>query len=142
MGEGALMVRGGYADAGPVRRRIGQGTFRILVTDAYGRECAISRERALPALEAAHIKPFPLVETHDVRNGLLLRSDLHRLFDVGYVTVTPEHRVEVSRRIREDFDDGATYLDFHGKAIATPRTPEARPAAEYLAWHNDNKFRG
>jgi putative restriction endonuclease len=142
VGEGGLVVRGGYADAGPVRRRIGQGTFRILVTDAYGRECAISRERALPALEAAHIKPFPLVETHDVRNGLLLRSDLHRLFDVGYVTVTPEYRVEVSRRIRDDFDDGGTYLDYHGRSIVLPRASDARPAPDYLSWHNENKFRG
>ncbi len=142
LGEGGLMVRGGYSDAAPARRRIGQGTFRILVTDAYGRECAISRERALPALEAVHIKPFNLVETHDVTNGLLLRADLHRLFDVGYVTVTPEYRVEVSRRIREDFDDGATYLDFHGRAIALPRSLEVRPQPEYLRWHNENKFRG
>lgn len=141
-GEGGLMVRGGYADPTPARRRIGQGTFRVLVTDAYGRECAISRERALPALEAVHIKPFILVETHDVRNGLLLRSDIHRLFDVGYVTVTPEYQVEVSRRIREDFDDGATYLGFHGRTIALPRLIEARPASDYLQWHNENKFRG
>ncbi len=142
LGEGGILVRGGYSDPGLVRRRIGQGTFRILVTDAYGWECAVSRERALPTLEAAHIKPFTLVETHDVRNGLLLRSDLHRLFDAGYVTVTPEYRVEVSRRIREDFDDGATYLSFHGVEIAVPVPKERRPAPEYLQWHNENSFRG
>jgi putative restriction endonuclease len=140
--ESGLTVHGGYGDPVPVRRRIGQGTFRILVTDAYGRACAISRERALPALEAVHIKPFKLVETHDVRNGLLLRSDLHRLFDVGYVTVTPECRVEVSGRIREDFDDGATYLDFHGRSIVLPHAADARPSPDYLQWHNENRFRG
>ncbi len=140
--EDPLLVPGGYTDPQAVRRRIGQGTFRILVTDAYGRECAVSRERALPALEAAHIKPFKLVETHDVRNGILLRSDLHRLFDAGYVTVTPEHRVEVSRKIREDFNDGATYLDFHGREISLPPSLGARPEPAYLQWHNENKFRG
>jgi putative restriction endonuclease len=140
--EGGPLVRGGYGDPVPVPRRIGQGTFRILVTDAYGRACAISRERALPALEAVHIKPFKLVETHDVRNGLLLRSDLHRLFDVGYVTVTPECRVEVSGRIREDFDDGGSYLDFHGRTIVLPHSADARPSPDYLQWHNENKYRG
>jgi putative restriction endonuclease len=53
----------------------------VLATEAHGRTCAITRERALPALETAHICPFAELETHSVRNGLLLRSDLHRLFD-------------------------------------------------------------
>src|SRR5262249_15935465 len=41
-----------------IRPRLGQGAFRIIVTDAYRRRCAITGERTLPALEAAHIKPF------------------------------------------------------------------------------------
>jgi putative restriction endonuclease len=67
--------------------RIGQGVFRIAVTDAYGRACAVTGEHSLPALEAAHIRPYAAEGLHDVANGLLLRSDLHRLFDKGYVTV-------------------------------------------------------
>jgi hypothetical protein len=82
---------GGYGDPALVRRRLGQGTFQVLVTEAYRRSCAITGERALPALEAAHIRPFSELETHTVQNGLLLRSDVHRLFDRGYITVTPEH---------------------------------------------------
>ena len=68
--------------------RLGQGAFRILVTDAYNRRCAISGERTLPVLEAAHIKRFAESGPHFISNGLLLRSDIHKLFDSGYVTIT------------------------------------------------------
>jgi len=48
-------------------------------------------------------------ESHEVSNGLLLRSDIHRLFDAGYVTVTPDYEFKVSGRLREDFNNGETY---------------------------------
>lgn len=72
------------------RGRLGQGAFRVLVTDAYTRRCAITGEKTLPVLEAAHIRPYAEQGPHRVSNGLLLRSDLHTLFDRGYLTVTPE----------------------------------------------------
>ncbi len=81
-----------YGDPIPVRPRLGQGAFRIVVTEAYERRCAITRERTLPVLEAAHIKPYAEGGVHDLPNGLLLRSDLHRLFDQGYMTVDPAER--------------------------------------------------
>jgi putative restriction endonuclease len=133
---------GGYGDPVLTPHRIGQGTFRVLVTDAYGRQCAVTRERALPALEAAHIKPFHEVATHQVPNGLLLRSDVHRLFDAGYITVTPEHRVEASARMRDDFNDGENYIRLHGSEILVPREPALRPDPEALRWHNEHRFRG
>lgn len=72
------------------RARLGQGAFRILVTDAYQRRCAVTGERTLPVLEAAHIKPYAESGPNMISNGLLLRSDLHTLFDHGYLTVTDE----------------------------------------------------
>jgi putative restriction endonuclease len=114
----------------------------VIVTDVYRRSCAITGERALPALDAAHIRPFSDLKTHSVNNGLLLRSDVHRLFDSGYMTVTPEYRVEASGRMREDFDDGENYLKLHGARMSLPSRPEDHPDAEYLRWHNENKFRG
>ena len=66
--------------------RLGQGSFRILVTDAYERRCAVTNERTLPALDAAHIKPYSESGQHVVSNGILMRRDLHALFDKGYVT--------------------------------------------------------
>jgi putative restriction endonuclease len=90
---------GRYGTPVLVRPRLGQGAFRLLVADIYKRRCAITQERTLPALDAAHVRPYAEGGVHDVTNGLLLRRDLHSLFDRGYVTVTPELRFEVSRRI-------------------------------------------
>ena len=84
------------------RKRLGQGSFRVLVTETYERRCAVTRERTLPVLEAAHIKPVAQSGPYKIKNGLLLRSDLHILFDRGYMTVTSEYKVEVSKRIREE----------------------------------------
>jgi len=122
--------------------RLGQGSFRVIVTDAYQRKCAITRERTLPALEAAHIKPFKFNGPHRVNNGILLRSDIHRLFDTGYVTITEDHRFEVSRRIREEFENGRDYYNMKGKVIDIPLRPGFEPAPEFIRWHNENVFRG
>ena len=125
-----------------IRGRLGQGAFRALVTDAYTRRCAISGERTLPTLEAAHIKPYAESGPNRTENGLLLRSDLHRLFDAGYVTVTPERRIEVSRRIKEEFKNGRDYYRYHGSRLEVePRDPSEKPDSGYLGWHNEHVFR-
>lgn len=125
------------------RARLGQGAFRILVTDAYGRRCAITQERTLPALEAAHIKTYSESGPNRVCNGLLLRSDIHRLFDVGYVTVTSDLKVEVSKQIKEEFENGREYYRYHGARLANP--PDAtgdRPSRAFIQWHNENVYIG
>ena len=124
-----------------VRPRLGQGSFRVIVTDAYNRRCAVTTERVLPVLQAAHIRPFAEGGEHRVDNGLLLRSDLHALFDRGYMTVTPDFHVEVSRRLKSEFENGKEYLALHGKQIVLPSTPQDRPSPEFLSWHNENLFR-
>jgi putative restriction endonuclease len=90
--------------------RLGQGTFRVVVAEAYGRSLAATGEHSLPALDAAHIRSYSDEGPHEVRNGVLLRADLHRLFDQGYVTITPDQRFEVSKRLREDYSNGPSYL--------------------------------
>lgn len=125
-----------------IRPRLGQGAFRVVVTDVYGRRCAVTRERTLPALEAAHIRPYSEGGQHEARNGLLLRRDVHSLFDAGYVTVTPQLRFEVSRRIREEFENGRDYYALHGQQIAVPAPTHERPDPGALAWHNEHRFRG
>ena len=78
--------------------------FRALITDAYSYRCAITREQTLPVLQAAHIRPYADGGSHELSNGLLLRSDLHTLFDQHYITIEPNKRtLIVSRRIREQF---------------------------------------
>ncbi len=125
------------------RARLGQGAFRVLVTDAYNRRCAITGERTLPVLEAAHIKPYSETGPHVISNGLLLRSDLHILFDDGYVTVTEDLHVEVSKRIKEEFENGREYYQHRGKPLVmVPGGPGERPAAEFLRWHNEHRYMG
>ena len=125
-----------------VLQRLGQGAFRILITDAYERRCAITREKALPVLEAAHIRPVADGGSHRLSNGLLLRSDVHTLFDRGYITVTRDHRVRVSRRLKTDFDNGEHYYRLEGSALWVPQSSEAQPRGDLLEWHLDTVFRG
>ena len=77
VGDGTVM----WSDPVAIRQRLGQGAFRIPVTDAYQHRCAITGEKALPALEAAHLKPVTEEGKHHIDNGLLFRSDIHRFFD-------------------------------------------------------------
>lgn len=122
--------------------RLGQGAFRTLVTDIYDRRCAVTRERTLPALEAAHIRPYRKEGPHEAGNGLLLRRDIHSLFDAGYVTVSPKLDFEVSRSIRDEFENGREYYALHGTKIFVPQRTDLRPNPEWLSWHNENIYRG
>jgi len=125
------------------RARLGQGAFRVLVTEAYDRRCAITGERTLPVLEAAHIKPYSKTGPHLVSNGLLLRSDLHILFDDGYMTVNEDLRVVVSDRIKTEFENGKEYYQYRGNSlVAFPGRPDERPSAEFLRWHNEHVYLG
>lgn len=94
-------------------------------------------EKALPVLQAAHIRPVTREGPHRVDDGLLLRSDIHTLFDQGYVTVTPAHRVLVSRRLKADFDNGEPYYPLSGQRIWLPDRVEDHPSREFLEWHAD-----
>ena len=124
------------------RVRIGQGAFRVLVTDAYSRRCAVSGEKTLPVLEAAHIQPYSISGLNATNNGLLLRADLHKLFDKGYITVTDKYNVEISRRIKEEFENGRDYYKYHGhQLVSLPNNYRDLPEKKILRWHNENIFR-
>ena len=125
-----------------VRPRLGQGAFRLAVTDAYERRCAVSDERTLPILDAAHIRSYGEGGDHAPANGLLLRTDIHKLFDLGYVTVSEDHRFEVSHRLKADFDNGRHYYELHGKAVRPPQRRYMPPAADALAWHREYRYLG
>lgn len=129
-----------YGQPYEVRPRLGQGAFRVLVTDSYNRRCAVSGEKTLPALDAAHIIPYGDGGRHEATNGILLRRDIHSLFDSGYVTITPDMHFEVSRRIREDYENGRDYYALHGRQIAVPDKPALQPSRSALRWHNDERF--
>ncbi|MFC2031494.1 HNH endonuclease [Chloroflexota bacterium] len=125
------------------RARLGQGAFRVLVTDAYHRRCAVTGERTLPVLQAAHIKPYGESGPHRVDNGLLLRADLHILLERGYMTLTEAMQIEVSRRIKDDFENGREYYALQGRKLEViPPLTVDRPSMEFISWHNENCFLG
>jgi putative restriction endonuclease len=134
--------RAQYGEPVLITPRLGQGSFRIQVTDAYERRCAITRERTLPALDAAHIKPYSESGLHEVTNGILLRRDLHALFDQGYVTINSSMQFEVSHKIKEEFENGRDYYRLHGQPIYLPSDLTKRPSQEYLEWHNNERYKG
>lgn len=130
-----------YGSEQLITPRLGQGSFRVMVTEAYHRRCAITGEKTLPVLDAAHIRPYSLEGPHQVSNGLLLRRDVHALFDRGYITVDEDLHIEVSRRIKEDYGNGRDYYALHGKPLANvPDTVIDRPSKDYLLWHNQNVY--
>lgn len=131
-----------YGAPSLVRPRLGQGAFRVLVTDVYGRRCAISGEKTLPILDAAHIRSYSDGGAHEGSNGLLLRTDIHKLFDLGYVSFDPDNRFVVSRRLKEDFDNGRHYYELHGTPLRTPKSSDALPSPVALEWHRQNRFLG
>lgn len=135
-------AKSGYGQPILTLPRLGQGSFRILVTDAYERTCALTKERTLPALDAAHIMPYPELGRHEVCDGILMRRDIHALFDLGYLTINPSMQVEVSRKIKEEFENGRDYYSLHGTKIRVPANPSSRPALGYLEWHNANIYKG
>jgi putative restriction endonuclease len=121
--------------------RFGQGSFRLAVLSAYGERCAVTTERSLPVLEAAHIRPWAAGGTHEITNGIPLRRDLHRLYDLGYVTIRPDLSFAVSRRLRDEYANGRVYYELDGRQIHRPHDPAAAPSLELLAWHEAEIFR-
>lgn len=140
---GVESVQNRYGKEQIIRPRIEQGAFKVLITDAYHRRCAITGEKTLPVLEAAHIKPYSQNGPHEINNGLLLRKDFHALFDRGYITIDKNLTIEVSHRIKEDFGNGKEYYAHHGsKLLILPENKDHLPDPYYLEWHNENVYLG
>lgn len=111
-------------------RRQGQHAFRSALADAYGGSCAISGCDEVRVLEAAHIHPYRGAKTNNVRNGLLLRADLHTLFDLQLIGVDADYRVVVDKSVVE-----AEYRKFHGRQLRLPSPKSTWPLKSELAKH-------
>jgi hypothetical protein len=119
-----------------VRERPGQAAFRRKLKGVYANRCCISGCTVTEALEGAHIDPYVAPASDNIRNGLLLRSDLHTLFDRHLITIDPDTmRVHVSKRAR----GAACYEQWHGLAVRVPDEPTHRPDQEALRRHWQNK---
>ena len=125
-----------------VRPRLGQGLFSLSVRDAYGGACAVTGEHSIPVLEAAHIMPYSSGGQHRINNGLLLRSDVHKLYDHGYVTVTPDYVFRVGDKLRDEFHNGHSYYSLDGQRIYIPDSVTSRPDRALLEWHQQECFKG
>jgi putative restriction endonuclease len=105
-------------------------------------QCAITGDKIRPVLQAAHIRPVTRGGEHRLDNGLLLRSDVHTLYDAGYLGIDERYRLVVSPRLRTEFDNGE---EFYQRArskepVTVPAQPGDRPAREILEWHLDEVF--
>jgi hypothetical protein len=113
-----------------IRVRMGQGPFREQLLRAYGARCPISGCDATDALEAAHIQPYRGLHTHHVENGLLLRADLHTLFDMSLLSVaSSDWSVVLSPSLRE-----GSYRKLHGSELR-PMKGGARPSLRAIDEH-------
>lgn len=119
-----------------VRRRQGGARFRRALLQAYDSRCAMTRYDATPALEAAHVLPYRGPQTNHVANGLLLRADMHDLFDLGLIAVD----TSAMRLLLADDLIGTQYEQYAGAALWVPREAEARPSVEALDKHREQSM--
>lgn len=146
---GAPLPAGEHREEAPVqftegwsRQRRGQGAFAALVATAYQQRCAFTRERVLPTLEACHIRPAAKGGSHAVSNGLLLRSDVHQLFDLGYLGLHPRTlQIQASPRLQLEFQNGAEYRALQGQIPILPAAAGDRPSPAQLEWHMEEVWR-
>jgi putative restriction endonuclease len=129
-----------YGDPRLAPQRLGQRSFQAVVLDTYGRRCAITGSRIRPVLEAAHVLPLKSGGQHRVDNGLLLRSDIHTLYDNGYVGVDAKYRLLVSPRLRDEFGNGEQLYAMAGEQISVPERRACRPNREFLERHLDEVY--
>jgi putative restriction endonuclease len=122
--------------------RLGQGAFRIKIAEAYHFECALSETKVLPALEAAHIRPYSDGGAHMLSNGIFLRKDIHSVLDAGFATFTDDLRFHVSSKITEVFNNGNEYKRLHGQMIKMPALETDRPSIECVRWHQTERYVG
>ncbi len=121
--------------------RLGRESFKASVAAAYGLRCAITGAKILPVLQAAHIKSVAAGGQHSVDNGLLLRADVHVMFDRGLLGVHPTTaNLQVSSLLRSTFGNGEEFYQRAGQPITLPARLSDRPNREFLTWHMDEVF--
>ena len=121
--------------------RLGQQAFKAVVRDAYQGHCAVTGTHIPPVLQAAHVRPVTRGGDHRLDNGLLLRSDVHTMFDQGYLGVDPKYRLVVSPRLRDEFGNGEQFYARAGQVIELPARRIDRPGREFLEWHLGEVFK-
>lgn len=117
-----------------IKYRQGQVQFRKNLLETY-KCCAITKEDCSLVLEAAHIQEYINKSSNHMQNGLLLRADVHKLFDNGLITITPDYKIKVSEELPQ------TYKKYNGEKIHLPDNLDNYPSKDALEWHNKALFR-
>lgn len=141
LAEQAVKASNGFSpeDVEDQRRRVlrsvvqrrGQPAFRKALIEVYGGRCAITGCAIVDLLEAAHVYPYKDGATNDVSNGLLLRADLHTMFDLRLISADPV----TSRVVGCASLQGSEYEIFFGKSLATRAAGAIALSVDALAWH-------
>ena len=114
-----------------VVQRLGQQAFRRKLLAAYAMQCAVTRCKTIWVLEAAHITPYRGIKTNAVSNGLLLRADIHTLFDLALISIEPTRmKIRVSSLLAK-----SQYADFDGRMPALPSKASIQPSIAALEEH-------
>ncbi|WP_402464181.1 HNH endonuclease [Isoptericola aurantiacus] len=119
-----------------VTARQGQSLFRATLLTAYAGRCAVTGSDVPATLQAAHIDRYDGTSTNVVENGLLLRADIHNLFDSGLLWIEADSRVTLHPEIRK-----SEYRKLHGTKLRLPRDPADRPSSRRLARHREEAAR-
>jgi hypothetical protein len=116
-----------------LNQRQGQAQFRQNLIKAYGGECAVTKTNAGEALEAAHIKPYKGKHTNKVSNGLLLRADIHTLFDRDLIAIHPQTKeIKIAPQLQ-----GTIYQQLDGVQLKKTSNPDEEPDENALQWRYD-----
>jgi len=110
--------------------RRGQGKFRKALLNAYERRCAVTGCTMEDVLEAAHIIPYKGDDTNRCDSGLLLRADIHTLFDLGLLWINRKMKVEIANVLQH-----TEYGTLQGKAMCLPVDTALRPHPKHLKHH-------
>lgn len=116
-----------------IAKRRGQGAFRAALLNAYGGACCVTGCDVRGALEAAHIAPHRGDHSQHVQNGLLLRCDIHTLFDLGLLVVTDDYHVKLDR-VAITHDE---YAALDGKGLRLPDNEAYHPSIDALRRHRE-----
>jgi integrase len=109
------------------KRRIGHPQYKEFTILAYNNRCAVTGEKFPNILEACHIQPYINEKSNHIQNSILLRADIHKLFDDGYLTIDEKYIVKISPSLNSEY-----YQSFHGKKIYLPSDPTFHPSIEAL----------
>ena len=114
----------------------GQSEFRNNIFKYYDQCGVVTRETCVSVLDAVHIHPYINEHKHHLKNGILLRSDLHKLFDDGLITITPDYKVLISQQLKSKY-----YYQYQEERINLPANERFYPDQKILEFHNQYIFR-